>query len=134
MAGDTGADVSILTAEQARQMWSLHGLPGHIGGAIPEYSSATGDLQGWVPICSCSWNLGAYLIVDNHDPTSQRKIFTRMIGEWLSHFTIHLAADAVYDALFPGNLGGTTAWAGIRDGMEMVITRPSFTASLDWSG
>ncbi len=56
MAGDVGTDVSILTAEQARQMWSLHGLPGHIGGSIPEYCSAADDLRGWAPICSCSWN------------------------------------------------------------------------------
>ncbi|SLL30052.1 Uncharacterised protein [Mycobacteroides abscessus subsp. abscessus] len=136
MAGKITADAAILSAEQTVQMWSLHGLPGHIGGAIPEYADddGAGELLGWVPICSCSWNLGAYLIVDNSDPDSQRKVFTRMIGDWLGHLTIHLTADVVYDALFPGNLDSTAVWARIRDGMEMVITRPRVTKSLDWSG
>lgn len=42
MAGKISADVAILSAEQTVQMWSLHGLPGHIGGAIPEYADDAG--------------------------------------------------------------------------------------------
>jgi hypothetical protein len=125
-----------LTEQQIRRLWTLHGLPDHIGGAELEVDPG-GRVLGWEAVCSCGWRCGAYVMIDADSADSVLAKLVETMGDWLGHFTIHMTSDAAFDELFDGPVcvSGQTRDANMMTvELSPVVTRPGYVAAVAWSG